>query len=206
MSFGGTAKYDLDDPSVPDLVRAALGVARSSGFDLCVHPATGRLLSALAGGLPAGATIAETGTGTGAGLAWMAAAAHPGVKLVSAEIDPNRAQLARSVFAHVPNVEIITGPGTDLLQRAPFDLLVLDGGWGAGKRGDGYLDPAAWLTHDGVVTVDDFTPMTTWPPQFDGRTDDARVHWLTHPDLLATEIRVAPDMAVVVGRRRPAGP
>jgi hypothetical protein len=31
--------------------------------------------------------------------------------------------------------------------------------------------------------------------------DAARVHWLTQPALDATEIRVAPDLAVVMGRR-----
>lgn len=206
MSFGGTSLYDLDDPALPPLVARAVRAARGAGFDLCVHPATGRLLATLAAGLPAGATIGETGAGTGAGLAWMASAARSDVGLVSAEIDPGRAAVAQDVFAEVSNVEVIAGDGREVLDRGPFDLLVQDGGWGAGKRGDGYLDPTQYLTANGVLTVDDYTPMTTWPPLFQGEPDQSRLHWLSHPELMGTEVRVAPDMAVLVCRRRPPAP
>jgi predicted O-methyltransferase YrrM len=205
MSFGGTDRYDLTDPTLPPLVAAAVEAARTTGFDLCVHPATGRLLAVLAAGLPPGSLIGESGTGTGAGLAWMAAAADPGVRLVSVEVDPHRAAVAQSVFAEVPNVEVRAVDNAELFSAGPFDLLVHDGGWGA-KRGDGYLDPTTCLAPTGVLTVDDFTPMTSWPPMFDGQVDAPRHHWLTHPDLISTEVRVAPGMAVLVCRRRPPAP
>lgn len=205
MSFGGTDRYDLDDPMLPPLVAAAVEAARATGFELCVHPATGRLLALLAAGLPSGALIGESGTGTGAGLAWMAAAADPGVRLVSVEVDPDRAAVAQAVFVDTPNVEVRAADNAELFAAGPFDLLVHDGGWGA-KRGDGYLEPTTCLTADGVLTVDDFTPMTSWPPMFGGEIDTPRSHWLTHPDLISTEVRVAPDMAVLVCRRRPPAP
>jgi hypothetical protein len=50
--------------------------------------------------------------------------------------------------------------------------------------------------------IDDVTPYEAWPPTYDGRPDAARRHWLAHPALLATEIRVAPDLAVLVARLR----
>jgi hypothetical protein len=42
--------------------------------------------------------------------------------------------------------------------------------------------------------------MTGWPPVFRGEPDEARLHWLRHKDLLATELRLTPDLATVVAR------
>lgn len=201
MSLGGTFLYDLDDESVPPLVRRAVGAAVGLGFELCVHPGTGRLLQVLAAGVPAGGSVGETGTGTGAGLAWMVSGARPDVRFLSAEIDADRAAAAREVFADHANVRIIDADSATVFGDGPFDLLVHDGGPGSGKGGDEPVDPSEVLTEGGVMTVDDYTPMEAWPPMFDGSVDQSRLHWLTHPDLLATEVRVAPHMAVVVGRR-----
>lgn len=41
-----------------------------------------------------------------------------------------------------------------------------------------------------------------WPPRFNGQVDEARMHWLTHPALDAAELRLAPDLAVLVATRR----
>ena len=35
-----------------------------------------------------------------------------------------------------------------------------------------------------------------------GRVDEARLHWLTHADLDAAELRLAPDLAALVATRR----
>ena len=45
------------------------------------------------------------------------------------------------------------------------------------------------------MTVDDYTPTTTWPPMFGSTVDESRVHWLEHPILRSTEVRVAADLA-----------
>ena len=89
MSLGGTASYR--DPArrgdLPDLVSSAVAAAEAVGFEFCVRPEIGRLLAALAGGVPPGGSIGETGTGTGAGVAWMQSAAHPETRIVSYELD-----------------------------------------------------------------------------------------------------------------------
>ncbi|MFD4261364.1 hypothetical protein ACFWR9_27985 [Streptomyces sp. NPDC058534] len=41
------------------------------------------------------------------------------------------------------------------------------------------------------------------PPLFDGAPDHPRLHWLDHPALRSTELRLAPDLAVIVGTRIP---
>ena len=184
----------------------AVAAADRLGFEFCVRPETGRLLATLAAGLPAGSLVGETGTGTGAGLAWMVSAADPAIRFVSYEREPERARAAHAVFAHLPNVEIVCGDSADLFERGPFDLLVHDGGPGSGKiAGFDVVDPVEVLRPGGTMTIDDYTPATSWPPMFDGRVDGSRVHWLSHAELQSTEIRVAPDLAVVVCRLlRPA--
>ncbi|MFE2043535.1 hypothetical protein ACFXAZ_21940 [Streptomyces sp. NPDC059477] len=58
------------------------------------------------------------------------------------------------------------------------------------------------LAPGGTVVVDDFTPATGRPPTHDGGPDTARLHWLTHPALHTTELRLAPDLATLVGTLR----
>lgn len=204
MSLNGTALYDgLDPATVPDLVKRAVAAADRLGFALCVHPATGRLLQSLAAGVAPGGLVAEIGTGTGAGLAWMFSLADPGVRFTSVELDEDRARAAQQVFADVDNVTVLHGDAALVYDQGPVDLLVFDGGWGSGKSGGPRVELADVVKPHGTFTVDDFAPMKTWPPQFQGEVDAGRHFWLTHPNLLATEIQVAPDMAVLIGRHTP---
>lgn len=204
MSFGGTDLYDgLDPATVPPLVRRAVAAAKRLDFTLCVHPSTGRLLQSLGAGLAPEATVGETGTGTGAGLAWLASFADPGVSFISVEVDVTRAAAATDVFADVDNVTVLCGDAGDIYARGPFDLLVFDGGWGSGKTNDRRIELEDVVKPHGMFTVDDFTPMTEFPPTFQGEVDEGRHYWLTRPDVLATEVQVAPDMAVLLGRYTP---
>ena len=52
-----------------------------------------------------------------------------------------QAEIAAAVFAGDPRVEVLTGDWRELAGRAPFDLLVLDGG-GQGKGAEPPLEPA----------------------------------------------------------------
>lgn len=118
------------------------------------------------------------------------------------ELDSDRAQAAAKVFAENSNVTVRQGDWSDLLHHGPFDLLVLDGG-GNGKQGrDPCVEPSRWLTPTGMLVIDDFTPLESWPPRFRGAVDEVRVHWLEHPDLLSTEVRTGLDHAAILGLRR----
>ncbi|PYC80839.1 SAM-dependent methyltransferase [Streptomyces tateyamensis] len=196
MSLHGTAAHRTA-ADLPPLVHRALAAAEANGFAYSCRPEQGRLLRALAQGAPA--TVAESGTGCGVGLAWLATGAAPGVRLLSVERDPARAAVAAAVFADQPQVTVVCADWTELYRHGPFDLLVLDGG-GQGKGGDA-ADPARLLAVHGTVVVDDFTPATGWPPLHEGRPDIARMHWLEHPALRAVELRLAADLSAVVGRR-----
>jgi predicted O-methyltransferase YrrM len=197
----GTAAYDgLTD--LPPLVERAVGLARRQGFPNSCRPEHGRLLHALAAGAT---TIGETGTGCGVGLAWLASGARPGTRLVSVEIDAERAGLVANLFADLPQVAVLPGDWREIHRGGPFDLLVLDGG-APGKSGGIPADPEALLRPGGTLVIDDLTPAGSWPPRFDGQVDQARMHWLTHPALAAAELRLAPDLAALVATRRfPAG-
>ncbi|MFC8366934.1 MULTISPECIES: O-methyltransferase [unclassified Streptomyces] len=200
MSLQGTDAH-RDNDTLPALVQQAVEAARTHGFAFSCRPEQGRLLQLLAAGAPH--SIAETGTGCGVGLAWLASGAAPGTRLISIERDAERARIAAEVFRDHDHVEVVHGDWRQIEQYGPYDLLVLDGGGQA--KGDGTADPARLLTAGGLVVIDDFTPATTWPPHFNGEPDEPRLHWLEHPELRAAELRLAADLSVIVGTRLPGG-
>ncbi|MER7834498.1 class I SAM-dependent methyltransferase [Streptomyces sp. NPDC096040] len=198
--LGTNAHADL--PGLPPLVRRAVDAARAQGFPYSCRPEQGRLLQVLAGGVSG--RIGETGTGLGVGLAWLASGARTDVRLFSVERDAERARVAAGVFEAHPEVTVVHGDWRDIEAYGPFDLLVLDGG-GQGKApGDHPAAVEHLLTPGGTVVIDDFTPTPGWPPLHEGKPDRARLHWLEHPDLRATEIRLAPDLSTVVATLRAA--
>lgn len=199
MSLSGTAAY-RGRGDLPVLVAEAVRLAERRGFALSCAPEQGRLLQLLAAGR-AGGVIGETGTGCGVGVAWLLSGAGRGTRLVSVEREPERAAAAAGLFAGEPDVTIRCADWSAILADGPFDLLVLDGG-GAGKGGERPVDPAAALRPQGAIVVDDFTPADRWPPQHAGAPDAARLHWLEHPSLATTELRLTPTLATVVGVRR----
>ncbi|MFD9124273.1 O-methyltransferase [Kitasatospora sp. NPDC059571] len=197
MGMDGTNAYGRAD-DWPEPVGRALRAAREHGFAQSCRPEQGRLLQVLAGG--ARVRIGESGTGHGVGLAWLASGAAPGVELVSVERDPDRASAAAGLFADRPDVRVLCADWTELYAHGPYDLLVLDGGGQA--KGGGTADPERLLAPGGVLVVDDFTPVGSWPPLFEGRPDGARLHWLQHPALRAVDLPLAADLSSVVAVRK----
>jgi len=91
---------------------------------------------------------------------------------------------------------------TALLSQGPFDLPVLDGGGGGKAPNAPPVEPKLALKPFVTLVVDDFTPLASWPPSHEGQIDFARLHWLQHPDLPATEIVLCPEMSSIVGVQR----
>ncbi|MEV0273904.1 class I SAM-dependent methyltransferase [Hamadaea sp. NPDC050747] len=199
MSIGGTSGHTgLDE--LPPLVAQAVRLGTELGFTKSCRPEQGRLLHALAAG--AADSIGETGTGCGVGLAWLVSSRRDGVRVVSVERERHLVEHVRRLFAEVPDVEIVHGDWTAAYAHGPFDLLVLDGGGNAKGGPATAADPTRLVRPGGVLVVDDFTPATEWPPTHAGQPDEARLHWLRHPELAAIEVRLAPDLASVVATRR----
>lgn len=199
--------YDdlTEDDGVPAGVLAAVAAARSLGFPLCVHPATGRLLAALASGVPADGVIGETGTGTGAGVAWMRSTCPPTARIISIELDDERAAAAAALFEDDPATTIVHGEANELADHGPFDLLVIDSGaHEAGPLHRAVLEPRELLRPGGLLFKDDLWPMAEWPPlTFHGEIDELRIRLFEHPDLLTTEVTVAEGYSVQIARLRP---
>jgi predicted O-methyltransferase YrrM len=116
-----------------------------------VSPPQGALLEVLARATGA-RRILEIGTLGGYSTSWLARALPPGGRLVTLEVDPTYAEVAR---AHLPDtVEVIVGPALDTLPRltGPFDLVFID----ADKRNNpAYLHRALKLSRPGTLIVAD---------------------------------------------------
>jgi predicted O-methyltransferase YrrM len=192
----------------PPLVARAYALAGEIGFPLTRDearhagpsaslPGVGRFLAMLAAGC-SGGVIGELGTAIGIGAAWIASAMPDDCKLITVEIDRERARLARELLAEDPRVEVVTGDAVGVLSTlGPFDLLFSDGGG---------PDPA-WqvdmLRIGGRVVNDDVTPQKVLPPGSPFLVDDPkRRAFFTDPRLISVEV-VLPDLqnSLLVGTR-----
>jgi len=138
--------------------------------------------------LAAGRDVAELGTAFGEGAAAMAETAR---SVVTVELDPERAALARTRLARHDNVEPLEGDAYTLLRgRGPFGLVFADGGayhWEA---------IVALVEPGGLIVKDDLTP---------GRViegDPVREFLLRDPRLASVEILTTPQSAAIVAVRR----
>jgi predicted O-methyltransferase YrrM len=129
-------------------------VARTDG--LPAHGVTapqGALLELLARAIGA-RRILEIGTLGGYSTSWLARALPPEGRLVTLEVDPSFAAVARENLAGFDGVELIVGPALDTLPtlEGPFDLVFID----ADKRSNPeYLRWALRLSRPGTLIVAD---------------------------------------------------
>ena len=182
--------------AVPGLVAKALDLARQRGFISSTRSETGRLLAALAASRTG--TLAELGTGTGVGSAWLSTGAGPDARIVSAELDLNLADEVRHLFADVGNVEIVSGDWSTLREYAPFSLVFVDVRE-VMENIDGLAD---LIEPGGIAVLDDFTPSPHWPPIVDGQVDTIREQWLTDERFVAVELLIDPHAALLIATRR----
>lgn len=184
-------------PVVPEIVERAFEVARRRGFASFCRNETGRLLATLAASRTG--TMAEFGTGTGIGTAWLRSGIRSGTCIVTAELDRKLAGAAAEIFSEDDQVEVLAADWTTLRDRGPFSLLFLD----AREPKDSGPDTVADLLEPGgLVVLDDFTPCASWPPVYDGRVDTLREQWLTDDRFTTVEVMVATDTAVIVAAKR----
>ncbi len=121
-------------PSDP-VLEAALADAAAAGLPaINVSPAQGKLLHILAAAMGA-RRILELGTLAGYSAIWMARALPPGGRLVTLEVNPRHADVARRNLARAgvaDRVDVRVGPALDELGRLaaeraePFDLIFID--------------------------------------------------------------------------------
>ncbi len=138
--------------------------------------------------LAAGRDVAELGTAFGEGAAAIAETAR---SVVTVELDPERAAIARGRLAALANVEALEGDAYELLRdRGPFGLVFADGGRHDWEQILDLLEPG------GLLVKDDLTPGRP----IDG--DPVREFLLRDPRLAAVEILTTPQSAAIVAVRR----
>ncbi len=158
---------------------------------------TGRLLAALAATREG--TLAEFGTGTGVGTAWLRSGVRANAKILTAELDRKLAGAAAEIFVDDDQVEVVAADWSTLRDRGPFSLLFLD----AREPNDSGADTVVDLIEPGgVVVLDDFTPCESWPPVHAGRVDVLREQWLIDERFTTAEVLVAQDTSVLIATKR----
>ena len=146
-------------------------------------------VQALVRALATGRNVAELGAAFGETAALLAGTAR---SVVTVELDPERAAVARERLRGIDNVELLEGDAYEQLRgRGPFGLVFADGG-----RPYDWEAILALTEPGGLIVKDDLTP---------GRAaegDAVREFLLRDPRLAAAEILATPEMAVIVAARR----
>lgn len=201
---------NVDAYAAEHLVRedAALIAARERSLEaglpeIQVSPSLGRLLHVLSNG---SGSILEIGTLGGYSTIWLARGARAGGRVVTLEINPHHAEVARrNVLGVTGNVqvEVVLGPALETLPRlagdgrAPFDFVFID----ADKENiPSYFDWAVKLTRPGSLIVVD--NVVRGGEVADAGTTDARVRGVrTLIESLRTDDRVVASMMQTVGSK-----
>jgi len=138
--------------------------------------------------LATGRDVAELGAAFGEGAAAIADTAR---SVVTVELDPERAAIARGRLASLANVEALEGDAYELLRgRGPFGLVFADGGTYDWEAILALVEPG------GLIVKDDLTPGRS----IDG--DPVREFLLRDPRVAAVEILTTPTSAAIVAVRR----
>jgi len=183
-------------PELPPLVSAALSLSGRRGFVSSTRNETGRLLATLAASKTG--LLGELGTGCGVGSAWLRSGAGESTQIVTAESDPQLAQVVAELFAADERIEVVSADWTALIERGPFALLFVDAREAKLSARDIIADV---VEPGGFVVLDDFTPSAVWPPMYEGRVDTLRQEWLMDKRFTTVEVMVAPDAAVLLATR-----
>ncbi|MCM3923650.1 O-methyltransferase [Frankia sp. AiPs1] len=147
---------DEDDP-----LRQARAASRAAGLPPIEVAANQGAFLALLVRLVAGRRVLEVGTLGGYSTIWLGRAVGPTGRVVTLEVDPHHAEVARGNLAHAglgAVAQVVLGPAVDSLDALiaarpePFDLVFID----ADKQNNArYLAAALHLTRPGSAIVID---------------------------------------------------
>jgi predicted O-methyltransferase YrrM len=187
------------EPTVPELVAAAVARAAAAKFSLSCDPGVGGLLAVLAAHLPAGSRVLELGTGAGVGTAWIVSGLLPrtDVTVTTVERDARTALLASQ--GDWPGfVDLRLADALDVLgEGGTFDLIFADA---QGGKWTGLDRTIAALRPGGLLVVDDMTPQPGWPAEQQAKQAGVRQALLATARLTAVEL--SHGSGVILGTRR----
>ncbi|MGC9974069.1 MAG: O-methyltransferase [Gaiellaceae bacterium] len=132
-------------------------------------PVVGRLLEFLVYTLEA-RSVLEIGTFSGYSTLSMAEGLPPDGRIVTLELDPRHAELARQAIGdspHAGKIEVVLGPALESLERlpGPFDFIFIDAD--KGRYLDYYQAVLPKLSKHGLIAVDN----TPWSGRVADETD-----------------------------------
>jgi predicted O-methyltransferase YrrM len=196
---------DLLMPPDPALAQAAEDTDRAGLPPISVTAPQGNLLHLLARAQGA-RTVLEVGTLGGYSTIWLARALPPGGRLVTLEIDPHHAEVARANIERAglgDLVDLRLGPALDSLPAlaaegfGPVDFVFID----ADKQGNAdYFDWALRLSRVGTLIVVD--NVVRDGKVVDPSSDDPSVQGVRRfNDVLAAERRVRATEIQTVGAK-----
>lgn len=175
-----------------------------------VDPPVGALLHVLA--LAGGARhVLEIGTANGYSGIWLGRALPPDGRLITIEIDPDRAALARAHFEAAglgDRVHVMVGDAARLVHKVagPFDLIFQDGDKLLYEplldRLVGLLRPGGLLVTDNVLwdgeVVPGFVSNPARSPETTNAIASANRRLAQHPDLVTSIVPLRDGVAVSV--------
>lgn len=197
-----TATLRLEDQALRD----AAGRAHTAGMPaIAVTAPQGRLLQLIAQ-IHGARRILELGTLGGYSTIFLARALPPGGRLISLELEPDRAQAAQASIEAAgltDRVEVRVGPALQSLEameagaEEPFDLVFIDADKPATPR---YFEHALALSRPGAVIIADNVVRSG--ALADPGTADAGAQGMRRfHDLLAAEPRVSATTIQTVGAK-----
>lgn len=188
---------DEQPQHTPSVLDRLLVESRKLGFAMASEPLTGSFLRTLAASKPGG-SLAELGTGTGVGTAWLLAGMDPAARLVSVDNDPAVAGVARRHLTDDMRVEFRVEDAAVWLASQPpasFDLVFADA-W-VGKYSH-LNDALRLLRRGGVYVVDDMLPQASWPPNHGPNVDRLVAELDAHRELVVTKMNWSTGIVVAV--------
>ncbi|MDN3352714.1 O-methyltransferase [Actinomadura sp. DC4] len=192
-------------PSDPAL-DAALEASAEAGLPrIGVAPNQGKMLQLLAR-LQGARRILEVGTLGGYSTIWLARALPPGGRLITLEVDPKHAEVARANVARAGLADVVDlrlGPALETLPKlateggGPFDMIFIDADKPNNRE---YFGWAIELARPGtLIVVDNVVRYGQVVDPDDTDPDTQGVHRLN--ELIASEPRVSAMAMQTVGRK-----
>jgi predicted O-methyltransferase YrrM len=198
----------LEDPLLAEIARE--GAARELPL---VDAEVGALLRVLVASTDA-SRVLEIGTAIGYSGIWLAGALPPGGRLLTMEVDPDRARDARAYFARAglaDRASVIVGDAQRMLAKVagPFDLIFQDGDKALYvpllDRLVELLRPGGLLVSDNVLWNGEVIPGYVSPPERDAASTRAIADYnerlTAHPRLMTAIVPLRDGVAVSVRRR-----
>jgi len=192
-------------PKDPILDAAVESTEKAGLPPIAVSPNQGKFLHMLAQLVNARA-ILELGTLGGYSTIWLARGMRPGGRLITVELDPKHAEVARSNISRAELKDVVDsriGSALDVLpqlaaeKRGPFDLIFID----ADKQNiPAYFEWSMKLSHPGTLIIVD--NVVRDGEVIDANSPDDRIAGVRKfVDLLATESRASATTIQTVGTK-----